>query len=112
MFVIPPLLKDPPKAPLPDPIQHPEWYGEVRFRYPAVEVVFATHFGQFLKSKIELWRITLDIISRLTENEPSSSKLSVDQVLEIHAQLMNWYKTLPGFLQPERVVLPFQLQLQ
>ncbi|KAM0453679.1 hypothetical protein ACHAPV_008818 [Trichoderma viride] len=52
-----PLCQDAPVSTLPDPFEHPQWYGEIWFKFPSAPTMFSTHLSQFTKAKIELWCI-------------------------------------------------------
>lgn len=106
-----PRIRESPKVPLPGPLKHPEWYGEVSFRFPSGSVMFSTHFGQYLKAKIELWTIAIEIASIVFVDDTTRT-LSVGQILAFGVKLKEWYANLPEPLQPRRIVTPYQLQLQ
>ncbi|KAF2008697.1 hypothetical protein BU24DRAFT_429269 [Aaosphaeria arxii CBS 175.79] len=107
----PPLCPVPPKAPLPDPSERPDWYSEIRFKFPSSSAVFSSHFGYFLRARIQLWAIAIDMASEFFTDENNHYRPSSPQVLAYCARLLEWYTDLPEPMQPRRIVTPYQLQL-
>lgn len=104
--------KIPPEVPLPDPLEYPQWYGEVWFRFPSAPTLFCTYLGQMITAKLKLWIIASDITYQIFENHKKRGKLSVEQVSVFYTKLIRWKIALPEPLQPNRIVTPYQLQLQ
>src|ERR1700742_2454938 len=52
-FMICPLLNSPPDIPLPDPIEYPEWYGEIWIKYPFSQTLSPSFFGEVFRAKCQ-----------------------------------------------------------
>lgn len=107
-----PIIKSPPKVPLPHPSSQPQWFGEVKFRLPSSSTIFSTYFEHLFYTKIHLWAIAMSIASDLFDQDDNHIVPSTGQVLNYCARLKKWYAALPNALQPRRIVTPHQLQLQ
>lgn len=107
-----PLCQHAPDSSLPDPFEHPQWYGEIRFKFPSAPTIFSTHLGQFTKAKLELWCIARDVASRIEEIKNKHTEPLANQVLAFCSKLLHWYRNLPQCMKPDRIVTPYQLQLQ
>lgn len=107
-----PLCQDAPVSTLPDPFEHPQWYGEIWFKFPSAPTMFSTHLSQFTKAKIELWCIARDMASQIEELKVRHAGLLANQVLTFCSRLGHWYRNLPRCMRPDRIVTPYQLQLQ
>ncbi|KAK7973482.1 hypothetical protein PG988_007616 [Apiospora saccharicola] len=56
----PPLLKQPPHDPLPDPAKEAQWYGEIWLKYPSSQVLTPAYFGYGFKAKCDFRLIMND----------------------------------------------------
>lgn len=106
-----PLLEQPPEVPLPDPVLHRQWYGEIWVQYPACRTLVPLGLAHKLHEEAELHTI-MNEIGFLTFDRQSSSKLSFDKLDEIVRKLNSWMKLLPEPLQPANVVFPYHICLQ
>lgn len=59
---MPPLVRQAPAFPLPDPQKYPEWYGEINVKYPNADHISATGHGYLFKAKAD-FSTTLNAIS-------------------------------------------------
>lgn len=107
----PPPLREPPKAPLPDPLAQPQWYAELWVRYPLGQSPLPTHHGLLFKAKADFWAILNDASLLTFSHHRPPSKLSVVQTLEFYNRLIAWRQNLPEPLTPKKIVLPHQLKL-
>lgn len=82
-----PLCQDAPVSTLPDPFEHPQWYGEIWFKFPSAPTIFSTHLSQFTKAKIELWCIARDMASQIEESKVRHAELLANQVLTFCSRL-------------------------
>lgn len=106
-----PVMRHPPQVPLPDPIEDPQWYGEIWVKYPESQSRFPTHLGFIFKAKAELWSIMNDLSLLSFQDHGPPLKLSTSQVLEFYTRLVNWLHNLPEPLSPQKIVTPHQIKL-
>lgn len=111
-FLVTPLIKEPPRARLPDPEQNPAWYGELWIKYPLVQTLFPMHYGYLFKARSELSVIINRIALELFDKEggkaaQSSRKIAAGFVRDLKA----WHFSLPDPLTPKEVVFPSQFKL-
>lgn len=108
-----PLIRNPPAAPLPDPDQDSQWYGETWVRYSLSQTLASTRYGHLFKAKTELALIINALGVRLFDTEEvDRTKPSSNVSVEFGEKLDAWYASLPACLMPAEIVLPFQLKLQ
>lgn len=107
----PPLLKAPPKVPLPDPLEQPQWYGELWVRYPLSQSRSPTYHGLLFKAKADFWKIMNDYSLLTLSQHRYPTKLSVHQIFAFYDRLRAWLDALPEPLTARRIVLPHQLKL-
>ncbi|KAF5549290.1 nitrogen assimilation transcription factor nit-4 [Fusarium mexicanum] len=50
-FMLSPLIKEPPKWPLPDPSEDPSWYGEIWVKYPLNHGLSSTCLGEVIHAR-------------------------------------------------------------
>ncbi|KAM5350843.1 hypothetical protein ACJ41O_007348 [Fusarium nematophilum] len=108
-FMLPPLLKKPPEWPLPDPLEHPEWYGEIWVKYPLNHVLSPSHFGQIFRARCQ-FRVIMNEFCDVAYSK--GSEVNLDKARVLRERLESWYYGLPGPLLPKTIVLPGHLQLQ
>ena len=106
----PPLLKDPPETPLPDPTVDSEWYGEIWIRYKPSPTVSPVHLGCVVKANFDLRIILNDIAFQLFQKPEHQA--TVRQAIEFRARLDDWFKHLPDPLTPRKIVLPDHIKIQ
>jgi hypothetical protein len=111
MQAVQPLCHSLPSTAFPNPEEKPQWYGQVSFRY-SDSTIFNTHFGHFFRAKVQLWSIAHDIAHELYKQGSNDVTLSGGQTAELYTQLQVWYSNLPDCLRPDRIVAPYQIQLQ
>lgn len=104
-------MRHPPQVPLPDPIENPQWYGEIWVKYPGSQSRFPTHLGFMFKAKAELWTIMNDFSLLSFRDHGPPLNLSIPQVLEFYNKLINWLHKLPEPLSPRKIVTPHQIKL-
>ncbi|KAL2134955.1 hypothetical protein VTI74DRAFT_10276 [Chaetomium olivicolor] len=112
-YLQPPPVKEPPKSPLPEPLQYPQWYGELWVKYPQSQTRLPTYHGLLFKAKADFWTI-MNEFSLLTFSHRHTAiapKLSVSEVLPFYHRLRAWERNLPEPLTPRNIVLPHQLKL-
>ncbi|EGS18031.1 uncharacterized protein CTHT_0060450 [Thermochaetoides thermophila DSM 1495] len=110
-YLRPPLIKDPPKALLPDPIENPQWYGELWIAYPGSTHRFPTYHGLSFKAKCEFWRIITEIGSIMFAGDRSPIVMPLKQTLHYVNRLRDWLHGLPEPLSPSKIVFPQHLKL-
>lgn len=104
-----PLIASPPRAPLPDPGQNPNWYSEVWHKYPQSTSLHPMHFGAVFKAKSD-FRVILNDISRTRIH--TGGKFTAEQVHDYGQRMKTWYNYLPKILSPKHIALPAHLMLQ
>ncbi|KAK8070395.1 hypothetical protein PG997_010598 [Apiospora hydei] len=106
----PPLLKQPPHDPLPDPLKDAQWYGEIWLKYPASQVLSPAYFGYGFKAKCD-FRLIMNEFCHAAYSTGSGGSVSLDEANKLRARLLEWYHGLSRPLLPETIVLPAHLQL-
>jgi hypothetical protein len=104
----------PPKTPLPDPIKHPEWYGEVWIQYATSQHPVPLMNGDLQKARFE-FGVILNSGAQLLFNvaEGAGGNDQRDSgLLNILANLWGWYSSLPDSLAPRVLSFPSQLKQQ
>ncbi|KAI1777970.1 hypothetical protein F4818DRAFT_447889 [Hypoxylon cercidicola] len=109
-FTMPPLIRDPPDYPLPDPALDSRWYGEIWIRYPLGQTVFPTNLGHIIKSNFELRKLLNEMAAEIFE-EDKPPRSTVNQVLDCKARLDSWFAHLPEPLMPTKIVLPDHIKI-
>jgi hypothetical protein len=89
-FSVPPLIAEPPIIPLPEPYNHPEWYGEIRVRYPDTGEVRSVGYGVLFKAKADLLVTMNESCYRL--RGPRSDSLS--SVLSRLREVSIWFSLM------------------
>ncbi|KAH7147859.1 hypothetical protein DER46DRAFT_514185 [Fusarium sp. MPI-SDFR-AT-0072] len=107
-FMLSPLIKEPPKWPLPDPSEDPSWYGEIWVKYPLNHGLSPMYLGQVIHARSQ-FRIIMNEFCDAAFSE--GSKVGVNLAYQFRERLEEWYENLPASLTPRRIVLPGQLQL-
>lgn len=107
----PPLLKEPPIYPLPDPSENALWYGEVWLKYPLSHSLVPSNFGQMYKAKSQ-FRVIMNEFCQMAFINDQVSMVTIDLANELLYKLRSWFNSLPGSLLPWTIALPGQLQLQ
>ncbi|EWY81238.1 hypothetical protein FOYG_15513 [Fusarium oxysporum NRRL 32931] len=108
-FMLSPLIKEPPKWPLPDPSEDPSWYGEIWVKYPLNHGLSPMYLGEVIHARSQ-FRIIMNEFCDAAYSE--GSKVGVNLAYQFRERLEEWYENLPALLTPRRIVLPGQLQLQ
>ena len=110
--MIPPVIKSPPKSPLPNPDQDSDWYPELWLQYPDGPALVPIKFSHLFVAKSRL----VDILNRLTckffKKEAKNANPKPATVVNFITELQKWYSSLPRCLGPSEVVFPSQLNLQ
>lgn len=107
----PPLLKEPPIYPLPDPSENALWYGEVWLKYPLSRSLVPSNFGQMYKAKSQ-FRVIMNEFCQMAFIQGQESMVTIDLANKFLYKLINWFNGLPKSLLPRTIALPGQLQLQ
>ncbi|KAG9495310.1 hypothetical protein J7337_013548 [Fusarium musae] len=107
-FMLSPLIKKPPKWPLPDPSEDPSWYGEIWVKYPLNHGLSSMCFAKVIHARSR-FRIIMNDYCDAAYSE--GSKVGVSLAYQFRERLEEWYENLPASLTPRRIVLPGQLQL-
>lgn len=104
-----PLLSEPPDWHLPDPLEEPEWYGEIWVKYPLCNRLLPSHFGQVFRARSR-FRVIMNEACQAAYSK--GSEMTRDKANELLSRLKGWYGGLSGPLLPKTIVLPGHLQLQ
>ncbi|KAM6510043.1 hypothetical protein FALCPG4_017674 [Fusarium falciforme] len=110
-FMTPPIVREPPRPPLPDVELDSAWYGDISLLYPPVHRCCPMNFGHLFKAKSELAVILNQISLTLLNNQGISPQETFDTVNETSAKLETWYRSLPACLSPAEIVFPVQIKL-
>ncbi|KAF3799371.1 Nitrogen assimilation transcription factor nirA [Colletotrichum gloeosporioides] len=107
-FMIPPLVKEPPDWPLPDPTREGDWYGEIWLQYPLVSDLQPTQFGHIFRTRAK-FRVIMNEYCDAAFSP--NGVISLDQANRLHERLRRWYSDLPEPLTPMMIALPGHFQL-
>jgi len=108
-----PLIREPPKVPLPDPNHHPAWFGEFWIKYPLSQTLCPTHYGHFFKAKTEFCIILNRVATELFDKQGGKiTQCPPKTVAGFAQQFKAWYLSLPDPLTPKKIVFPSQLKIQ
>ena len=110
-YLQPPPVSNPPKTPLPDPSEQPQWYGELWVRYPLSQSLLPTYHGLLFKAKADFWSIINELSLLTFTSHGSTSKLTVGEIFQFYGRLKGWLHNLPEPLTPKKIVLPHQLKM-
>ncbi|KAK0653068.1 hypothetical protein B0T16DRAFT_323245 [Cercophora newfieldiana] len=100
-----------PVTPLPDPKQHPSWYGEVHLLYPVSPAPISAGHGYTIKANADLHVILHHTSLRAFHDGQSTLKLRWEEAMEFKRMLDDWFNNLPESLSPKSVVFPWHLKL-
>ena len=110
-----PLIKEPPKASLPDPQENPAWYGEFWIKYSLNQTLYPMDFGYVFKAASEFCviinRISLEFFDH-KGGKGEAAQPSHKTVTDFIGDCTAWYTSLPDPLTPKKIVFPSQLTLQ
>ncbi|KAK2755598.1 C6 transcription factor [Colletotrichum kahawae] len=107
-FMIPPLVKEPPDWPLPDPTREGGWYGEIWLQYPLVSGLQSTHFGHIFQTRAR-FRVIMNEYCDAAFSP--NGVISLDKANRLHDKLRRSYSDLPESLKPKTIALPGHFQL-
>ncbi|KAF4445635.1 hypothetical protein F53441_10635 [Fusarium austroafricanum] len=107
-FMLSPLIKEPPRWPLPDPAKDPSWYGEIWVNYPLNHGLSPMYLGEVIRARSQ-FRIIMNEFCDAAYSE--GSKVDINLAYQFLEQTEEWYNNLPESLTPRKIVLPGQLQL-
>lgn len=110
-YLKPPCIKEPPKTPLPDPMEQPQWYGELWVMYPLNQSPLPTYHGLLFKAKADYWTIITEFLLLSLSRPRATARLPVHKILGFYNRLRAWLHGLPEPLTPKKIVLPHQLKL-
>ncbi|RKK17838.1 hypothetical protein BFJ65_g8162 [Fusarium oxysporum f. sp. cepae] len=108
-----PLLKAPPKTPLPDPDRDPEWFGEIWLKYPSSSTLVPLRLGLLFKAKMR-FSVVLNEAMLEVEKDSTDSYLfrnGATRIIKIAERMDTWYKAMPEPLSPTQIVSPSQLKI-
>ncbi|KAJ9424196.1 hypothetical protein QL093DRAFT_2036068 [Fusarium oxysporum] len=112
-FMTQPLLKAPPKTPLPDPDRDPEWFGEIWLKYPSSSTLVPLRLGLVFKAKMS-FSVVLNEAMLQVEKDSTDSYLfrnGATRIIKIAERMDTWYKAMPEPLSPTQIVSPSQLKI-
>ncbi|GAB1311051.1 Nitrogen assimilation transcription factor [Madurella fahalii] len=110
-YLNPPCIKEPPKTPLPDPMDQPQWYGELWIKYPLNPTRLPTYHGLLFKAKADYWTIITEFLLLTLSRPRATARLPVHQIFGFYNRFRAWLHGLPEPLTPRKIVLPHQLKL-
>ncbi|KAM5360090.1 hypothetical protein ACJZ2D_014001 [Fusarium nematophilum] len=108
-----PLIDRPPEMALPDPLEHPDWYGEIWLRYPLNRMVHPSRSADMFKAKAQFAVILNEVAHKLfrTSTPAGAAGLSAVEAAEFYLRFNSWYRNLPVSLSPRQAVLPSHLKI-
>ncbi|TVY72315.1 Nitrogen assimilation transcription factor nit-4 [Fusarium oxysporum f. sp. cubense] len=112
-FMTQPLLKAPPKTPLPDPDRDPGWFSEIWLKYPSSSTLVPLRLGLVFKAKMS-FSVVLNEAMLQVEKDSTDSYLfrnGATRIIKIAERMDTWYKAMPEPLSPTQIVSPSQLKI-
>ncbi|KAF4944570.1 hypothetical protein FSARC_14641 [Fusarium sarcochroum] len=106
-----PLITSPPSTPLPDPTEHPEWYGEIWLRYPHDPTVFPSNLGYFFKAKAEFLVILNEVALQVYDGPLQQPEVTARNLFMLRSRMQGWFNDLPECLTSTNIALPAHLKL-
>jgi hypothetical protein len=88
----------------------PEFYAEIRIRYPPSQTVTPVHLGCIIKANFDFCTILNHIASRIFAGNKFHA--TAKQVLGYKDQLDTWFHNLPEPLSPIKLALPDHITIQ
>ncbi|ROT39598.1 hypothetical protein SODALDRAFT_349782 [Sodiomyces alkalinus F11] len=107
-FLRQPYLDTAPRDPLPEGDEAKRFYGEIHVKYPLGQGLVPLYLGPTCVANAEI-RLIMNEIARAVFTSCGNACLTVDQAVEFHAQLTDWYDRLPEPLTAHHIVLPTHL---
>ena|SRR5579871_504066 len=112
-LLMPPLIKEPPKRPLPDSEENLTWYGEFWIRYPLNETLYPMDYRYTFRARCEFSVILNRVSLKFFDNKvEKATKPSRKTVTEFIADFTTWYYSLPDPLTPKKIVFQSQICVQ
>ncbi|KAK3369747.1 hypothetical protein B0T24DRAFT_533170 [Lasiosphaeria ovina] len=106
-------IKSPPEMGHPDVAENPEWYGEVRLRYPLRHTLYPMNFGHFFKALSGFRAFIKEVGEQCFLDRQSVNRMpSLANIMKLYSRLETWYTSLPEPLSPRRMVFPGQMKLR
>ncbi|KAK7980988.1 hypothetical protein PG989_013445 [Apiospora arundinis] len=107
----PPMVDEAPTCPLPNPEVEPDYYGDVRVKFPGSDSATSISNGAVFKA-ISKFRKIMNEVSQKSFKEPQSSTyITLNDAYDAYDKLQTWYQRLPEALTPDRIALPSHLKL-
>ncbi|KAM0274397.1 hypothetical protein ACHAQH_007899 [Verticillium albo-atrum] len=106
-----PMITEPPMAPLAEATSSAEMYGEIWVRYPHVQNLLSTHFGETFVAFSQLRTIMAQIADLAARKRAQGSKLTAADAAGFRTRLVAWFNGMPAFLSPDYIVLPAHLKI-
>jgi hypothetical protein len=107
----PPLLPGPPLDHLPSSLEDSRWYGHFRLQYPGHDQLVDSNFAVLFEHRAR-FRILLAEYCHAVYGQYRSPAWLTKNAYLFWTRLLGWFGALPACLQPDKIVLPAQLQLQ
>lgn len=105
-----PLLERSPATPCPDPILHPEWYGDIQLQWPTDSTSISLRFGPLVKANFAMRNILHDVANELYKAPHRG--LSVQQAVRIRVWFEGVFLSLPEPLRAANIRLSDGIMLQ
>ncbi|KAK8094150.1 hypothetical protein PG997_000835 [Apiospora hydei] len=107
----PPLVDEPPTCPLPNPDAEPDYYGDVRVKFPGSDTATSISNGAVFRAISEFREIMNEVAQKSFKEPQSSSYITLNDAYGAYGKLQTWYQRLPEALTPDRIALPSHLKL-
>ncbi|KAK8129870.1 hypothetical protein PG999_002250 [Apiospora kogelbergensis] len=107
----PPLVSEAPTCPLPDPDVEPDYYGDVRIKFPGSDSATSISNGAVFKAVSKFRKIMNEVAQKSFKEPQSSTYITLSDAYEAYEKLQTWYQQLPDVLTPDRIALPSHLKL-
>ncbi|KAF5657011.1 polyketide synthase [Fusarium heterosporum] len=104
----PPLVTSPPRVGLRSSIED---FGEVWMKYPAADKPVALHFSLTFVALVEFRAILNEITNFQHRHDTSHRPMTLIEARRYHRRLQEWYRNLPGHLNPYNIIFPAHLHL-
>jgi hypothetical protein len=109
-----PVLKAPPRNPMPDPKHDPEWFGEIWLKYPSSSVLIPLQLATSFKTRMDFAVVLNEAMLEVHQHTPEAelARNGAARIMEVVQKLERWHESLPEVMDPSQIVFPSQLKIQ
>lgn len=86
----PPLVSEAPTCPLPDPDVEPDYYGDVRIKFPGSDSATSISNGAVFKAVSKFRKIMNEVAQKSFKEPQSSTYITLSDAYEAYEKLQTW----------------------